>query len=80
MPTSSKICNDASTGAIARIGGLDSCQASAVSTGSTTGPIANRVASLVLHQPCSFGSVRSARWRRCTNAPATAPGPELTYL
>ncbi len=80
MPTSSKIRSEASTGAIARIGGLDTCQESAVSTGSRTGPIAKRVASAALHHPCSLGSERSARCRSCTKAPATAPGPALTYL
>ena len=36
---------------MARIGGLDSCHESAVSTGSTAGRISNRVAGSVLHQP-----------------------------
>ena len=39
-----------------------------------------RVTGFVLHQPLSFGSVRSDRWRSWTNAPAAAPGPLFRYL
>ena len=48
----------AAPGAIARIGGLDSCQESAVSDRRRrSGAIWNRVAGRSLHQPASFGSV-----------------------
>jgi hypothetical protein len=80
MPTSSKICSDASTGAIAKIGGFETAQASAVSTGDRVGAMSNRVRGSVLHHPASLGSVRSPRWRSCTKAPASDPGPALRYL
>jgi kynureninase len=44
-----------------------------------SGRISKRVASLRPHQPSKRGNVSRA-WRACTNAPATAPGPELRYL
>ena len=80
MPTSANISSDASTGAIAKIGGFDSCQESAVSTGSTVGRMRNRVSGSVLHQPASLGSERSARCRSWTKAPAMEPGPPFRYL
>src|SRR5437868_5298809 len=80
MPISSNMRSEHSTGAMARMGGLDSCQESAESTVSTTGLISNLVAGSVLHHPASLGRLRSDRCRSWTKAPATPPGPPFKYL
>src|SRR6185312_6287304 len=67
------------SGASARIGGLDSCQPSAPGAASNSRRISKRVDSLRPHQPSNRGSLAPA-YRACTNAPATAPGPEFRYL
>ena len=60
MPTSSKSSSEVRTGPIAKIGGLEICQASAVAGGRDTGVISNRVAASVLHQPSKRGRSRVA--------------------
>ena len=80
MPTLSNSSSDVRTGPIAKIGGLEICHASTVAGGRDTGAISNRVAGSVLHQPSNRGQVGSPRCRSCTNAPASAPGPEFRYL
>src|SRR5207253_248307 len=81
-PASSKIASDARSGAIEKIGGLLICQPSADGTGMKSGSRCNlnRVFGSFPNQPASRGNFVFVAWRSWTNAPATAPGPALTYL
>jgi hypothetical protein len=65
IPTLSNSSYDVRTGLIAKIGGFDTCHASADRGGRDSGAISNRVACSVLHQPSNRG--RSPPWcRSCT--------------
>src|SRR5438034_7862985 len=81
-PTSSKIDNDARSGAIEKIGGLLICQPSADGTGMNSGSRCkrNRVFGSLPNQPARRGNFVLVTWRSCTNAPAIAPAPAVTYL
>ena len=81
MPDS-KIASDSLRGAMARIGGFESCQPSAPSraTNVRASSILKRTSGSFPHHPARRGSAVLAPWRAWTKQPATAPGPALRYL
>ena len=82
MPTWSNSASDARSGAIARIGGLQSCQPSAPCAGDEgLVQVHPEAGGRIVAPPAGeAGERRPSPWRSCTKQPATAPGPAFRYL